>query len=230
MGKQELINQIREILPVMDKMETHMTNVAGIEQRIDYLNNVVNEMKPFHFMTDGVWGVFVGAVFATFLHDFLGFSDTLRFILVIAFSIGGVYLNRRIACAIWEKNKEGSRKELERRRQNLAEAEKAMVDEIAPYWSTVLDIIPEDYASPLCVKQVYSYLVNGRADNLKEALNLFEEEQHRWRMEEGQRQMYEQYQFEMQSIREIQANMEERLTNAEWAANSAYAMAASRDH
>lgn len=36
---------------------------------------------------------------------------------------------------------------------------------------------------------LHDYLVNGRADSLKEAINLFEEEQHRMRMEENQNRM-----------------------------------------
>ena len=36
---------------------------------------------------------------------------------------------------------------------------------------------------------LHDYLVNGKADSLREAINLFEEEQHRMRVEENQNRM-----------------------------------------
>lgn len=97
-----------------------------------------------------------------------------------------------------------------------------MLKDIAPDWDKVLSVIPQDYATPTCIYSVYNYLVNGRADTLKEALNLFEEEQHRWRVEANQQKMYDEYQQELQTMKDVQASMEARVANAEWMSKVAY--------
>lgn len=232
MEKRELINQIRGILPVMDKLEKYMQTMTSYQNRISYLNNVTNGKKPFFFMTDAAIGIIFGGAIGLSVQ---GFFEKLiggwnAFILFIILAGIGAALNMKVANYIWGLTKTGEKKELEKCKISLEETEKAMIAELSPHWGKVLDIVPEDYATPLCVKRIYSYLTNGRADGLKEALNLFEEEQHRWRMEEGQRQMYEQYQYELQNIKEMQAEMNIRITNAEMAANSAFAVAASQSH
>ena len=47
----------------------------------------------------------------------------------------------------------------------------------------VISIIPEQYRYPLATNYIYEVLSNGRADSMKEALNLYEEQLHRWKME-----------------------------------------------
>lgn len=229
MEKQELINQIRGILPIMDKLEKYMQTMTSYQNRISHLNNVTNGTKPFFFMTDAAIGIIFGGVIWMSIKDFLGVSWNTFMLLFICAGIGAA-VNMKAANYIWGLTKTGQKQELEKCKKNLEETEKAMVSELSPHWGKVLSVVPEDYATPLCVKRIYSYLTNGRADDLKESLNLFEEEQHRWRMEEGQRQMYEQYQYELQNIKEMQAEMNMRITNAEMAANSALAVAASQSH
>lgn len=232
MEKQELINQIREILPVMDKLEKYMSNMSSYQDRISHLENVTNGKKPFVFMTDAA----IGIVFGGFI--WMSVKDSLEkliggwsvFILLIILAGIGAAVNMKAVNYLWGLTKTGEKKELEKCKISLKETEQAMIAELSPHWGKVLSVVPEDYATPLCVQRIYSYLVNGRADDLKESLNLFEEEQHRWRMEEGQRQMYEQYQYELQNIKEMQAEMNVRITNAEMAANSAFAVAASQSH
>lgn len=46
----------------------------------------------------------------------------------------------------------------------------------------------------------YVYITSGRADSMKEAVNLFEDEQHRNRMEQGMADMQAQYQAEIESM------------------------------
>lgn len=58
----------------------------------------------------------------------------------------------------------------------------------------VQDILPEQYLNPVdqSVKYILGYLRSGRADNLKEAMNLFEEEKHRINMESMQNEALQQ--------------------------------------
>lgn len=58
----------------------------------------------------------------------------------------------------------------------------------------IQDILPEQYLNPVehSVKYILGYLETGRADNLKEAMNLFEEEKHRINMEYMQNETLQQ--------------------------------------
>jgi len=47
-------------------------------------------------------------------------------------------------------------------------------------------LLPEQYTNRKAIKSFISYLKVGRADSLKEAINLFEEEQHREKLEDAQ--------------------------------------------
>lgn len=48
----------------------------------------------------------------------------------------------------------------------------------------ILELIPENYRNEIAVKKIGEYLRDGRADSMKEAINLYEEEKLRWTPEE----------------------------------------------
>jgi len=52
-----------------------------------------------------------------------------------------------------------------------------------PIYDDVLKYIPQDYVYGIALDRMYGYFVNGRVSSLKEAINLYEEEMHRLRME-----------------------------------------------
>ena len=60
----------------------------------------------------------------------------------------------------------------------------------------IQNILPEQYLNPAdqSVKYILNYLQTGRADTLKEAMNLFEEEKHRINMENMQNEALKQAQ------------------------------------
>ena len=131
-------------------------------------------------------------------------------------------MNFYISGKIRNKGKDSARRDKDIWEKKYKEAEQDMLNEISPHWDKVLSVVPKDYATPTCINSIYNYLVNGRADSMKEALNLFEEEQHRWRLEANQQKMYEEYQQELQTMKDIQADMEARVSNAEWMSKVAY--------
>lgn len=56
-------------------------------------------------------------------------------------------------------------------------------NELVDHLDLVFGFIPEQYRNSGAIQYICSYLENGRADSLKEALNLFEEELHRMKVE-----------------------------------------------
>ena len=48
-----------------------------------------------------------------------------------------------------------------------------------------VNLIPENYRYPFALDEIYSYLADHRAESWKEAVNLYEEQLHRWKLEEN---------------------------------------------
>jgi hypothetical protein len=51
--------------------------------------------------------------------------------------------------------------------------------------SQYVNLISPNYRYPLALNELYSYLLNGRAESWKEAVNLYEEQLHRWKLEQN---------------------------------------------
>ena len=56
-------------------------------------------------------------------------------------------------------------------------------------YGSAIEFIPPDYRYVEAVESFYRYLLNGRANDLQQAVNLYEEELHRMRMENAQQAM-----------------------------------------
>lgn len=220
MEKQELIAKLKDVMPVMDIIDKHNRKLEGIEQRIWHLNSEINIPWRFNFRRDFYPGFLLGAcsfwvlgkIFSGYLLGILGWSALIACI---------VFWIRRSKQLHIKRNAE-KEQEIEKRKKEYEKAEQEMIAELAPHWSKIQAVVPQDYISPLFVRTVYGYLVNGRADSMKEAINLFEVEQHRWRMEENQQQMYEQYQTEINNMKEVINCLESRVASAEYEASAAY--------
>ena len=126
---------------------------------------------------------------------------------------GGIFSFKFIA------NLRGPKKDIEekeRLEKEFKEIDQQLIEELGDRYVEAIKIIPSDYAYPECVYALHSYLVNGRADSLKEAINLFEEEQHRMRVEENQSRMDD----KMREMEQIQESLDARVTMAETEINN----------
>ena len=56
--------------------------------------------------------------------------------------------------------------------------------------SEIKDFFPQEYLYEDAVSRIISYIKTGRADTMKESLNLYESEMHRIRLEESQKQQF----------------------------------------
>lgn len=72
----------------------------------------------------------------------------------------------------------------------------------------LLDFVPEHYRTNLAVAFMERAVRTGRADTLKEALNLYEEQLHRWNMESYAQSMAEQAAWEAAMMDEHLSRME----------------------
>lgn len=226
MEKENLIAQIKEILPATKKLEGHLENLSQIENYIANLDAQINAPRGFNLFTDvAIGAIVIPTIIVNMLNKIFAIQHSqyatigkLYFVLMIVCGVLNFYVSGKIR----DKGKDGARRDRTIWQKKYEEAEENMLKDIAPDWDKVLSVIPQDYATPTCIYSVYNYLVNGRADTLKEALNLFEEEQHRWRVEANQQKMYDEYQQELQTMKDVQASMEARVANAEWMSKVAY--------
>lgn len=235
MEKQKLIAELKEIMPIMDRVEQYNQKLDGIWQRMAILKSQINEPYKAGFFTNNkgwIWGLFGGMfvtrIIFTPLENLIEKSAVVSIMLVVTGIVMitvGIRINLSIAKQRFEQGKEPCRQELGHREQEYEQTEQEMLAELTPHWQKIQAVVPQDYIAPMFVRAAYGYLVNGRADSMKEAVNLFEEEQHRWRMEQGQRQMYEQYQTEIRSLREATEELERRVSAAEYEASVARASA-----
>lgn len=221
MEKQKLIAELKEIMPVMDMVEQYDQRLNDIWQKMEIQKSQIKEAySPQKHVSLPVKIAVV--ISAWLLYTIRGswFSIILSTLFVII-AVGYIFHSKQQ----FERKKEPFRQELGCREQEYEQVEQEMLDELAPHWQKIQDVIPQDYRAPMFVRAAYGYLVNGRADSMKEIVNLFEEEQHRWRMEQGQQQMYEQYQAEIRSLQDATRELELRVSAAEYDASVARASA-----
>ncbi len=100
----------------------------------------------------------------------------------------------------------------------LKRKKNAMTRELEAFMQTdnvswALNALGEEYLNHTAIGLFIKYLQGGRADNLKEAINLFEEEQHRRRLETLQKETLETTQATLEVTAEV-AKQAERTAKA----------------
>lgn len=94
--------------------------------------------------------------------------------------------------------------------KNIAIIKAAMNDFISKN-ARYIEMIPEKYRNLEAVSYMYLAVCNGRADTLKEVINLYEEQLHRWRLEASAQQAAEAQEFTAMALDEL--NRQQAKTN-----------------
>lgn len=94
-----------------------------------------------------------------------------------------------------------------------------MENELKEFYSKnykVLDFLPEDYQDIYAVGYMIHVIKNGLADNIKEALQLYTEQQHRWEMESAMRGMAQSMELHNREMASYMSEISEqqRITNS----------------
>ena len=86
---------------------------------------------------------------------------------------------------------------------------KTAEDQIKQYFidheCPALYCVPEKYQYYIAVNYIYDCLKNGRANSLKEAINLYEEQCYRWKMEASQQQLHAKLDEQARMLNRIEA-------------------------
>lgn len=222
MEKQELVKEFDKMLPILRELETKNNELERVQNRMNSLVNQYNQpVNPI--MQYGVpivicafSTVIIGGALAMFLNIF-GFAIGLAV---------GIFICKKMNL-IGKMDKQNA----ERQQQLEVEAAKVEVvrkntaqeiyDFLQPYYEWMTSIIPEKYAYTYCVEKLREYLVLGRADNLKEAINLYETELHQMRMQQQMDAMMEEVQEQSRQIYALRQEVAEANWNAQRAAAAA---------
>lgn len=127
---------------------------------------------------------------------------------------GGIWLSIFwifIACITWDKKRKKIKKKLAKKSQQCNHI-KGKINSIFKNYD--IEIIPEDYRSDEQVKYIYKVLKNQRVNNIQQAVNLYEEEQHKARMEAFEEERNDLYRKQLQEWRIMNAVREEAATNS----------------
>lgn len=165
--KEQLLQNINAAMPIAQQMQALETEINALEAEVE---------KKSHYGCGTVFVLGLGLLFGFIGIGILlsGLSKnsgdikaSLIFIVVIVLCLG--YLFRRIKRVMTCKSQIGmSKQKLLVLRQDNS-----------------LSWLPESYRTSGCIAAIRSYLSDGRADTLKEALNLLETEMHRQRLEDS---------------------------------------------
>ena len=176
------------------------------------------------FSTVGAWLVFVflSIVSLEYLPDSfdkLSFSYAICLSIPLAalIAVGGALVYKKTYCRIKTKKIQAECKkywdevlapEQVQIRSNIYYLKNER-DQFINKYNCLLDFIPEYYRTKLAVAYLENVVKNGRADNLKEALNLYEEQLHRWELEEQSRTIAQQNYYLSEQLSTISSNQRE---------------------
>lgn len=222
MEKQELIKEFDKMLPILRELETKNNELERVQNRMDSLVNQYNQpVNP-------IMQLGVPIVICAFSTVIIG-GALAMFLNIFGFAIGlavGIFICKKMNL-IGKMDKQNA----ERQQQLEVEAAKVEVvrkntaqeiyDFLQPYYEWMTSIIPERYAYTYCVEKLREYLVLGRADNIKEAINLYETELHQMRMQQQMDAMMEEVQEQSRQIYALRQEVAEANWNAQRAAAAA---------
>ena len=117
------------------------------------------------------------------------------FLILVAISCFASYLSKKSAL---QKSKE----RIETAKKNLAAINRNLYD-IASTIKNDIAVLPPDYQYSMAAEYIYSCLRNQRANTIGEAINLYEDQLHKWRVENSLQQLNQIQKEQAASLRYI---------------------------
>ena len=204
----ELCRYLVPLLQPLKQIDTIEENIdtAALRAQSIRAHGVWHYFWPF-FAFGWLVSIIVSGIFAPVLEEIGLVSDlstaSLTFFFVAAFLIyaGGLtlaILMRKRSVNKMNANKEAIQKDIY--------AMRSRQDELYMSISNVLEKVPQDYRYYIAINYIVDCLQKGRADSMKEAINLYEEQLHRWKLENAAMEAVILQQQQAASLRSIQAS------------------------
>lgn len=231
----QLINNFKKAIPPLQQIERNCDELQRIQSQINQLNSdVVPKARkwPYFVFAFVAYGLIADVIFISPVGQFIkplieenqdnkAAGPILFAVSMIIIAVLGILLYFAIGKTGYKKRLATHEKMLNRKIAEFSEATVHYSNEIARINNENQDLfmtIPPAYRDSGKVAHLCSILENQRADTLKEALNVFEEDMHRQAMQAGQRQLLNQQMQLEQRIRYA----EEMAYQAQQTAEQAY--------
>ncbi len=211
----QLINNLKKAIQPLQEIERHSNLIKPIQTQI---NELKNDTAPKHNIIFDYLIAFLLADIIVF-YPLVGVTKNF-YVSLITGLISTVILGTLIFIIRKAGDKRRVVKHAEMINNKISKLNQEILvhtDEISKIYNeyfNIFSLIPPDYRESGKVTHLCSILENQRADTLKEALNVFEEDMHRQAMQAGQRQIMNQ-----------QMQLEQRVRYAEEMAYQAQQLA-----
>ena len=174
-AKKKLMDDLEIALPIYQK-------IASISEKIEVTNNKKNKKQRL-LIKIFLWYIFLfcGAMLGGMISFSLVIATRNTSILELGIVIG--MIAGAIVKILLKQKKD---KDIDKQ---IKEYQVELRDFLNEYNCRELYCVPEKYRYFIAVNYIYECLRDGRASDLKEALNMYEEQMHRWKMEGYQQQM-----------------------------------------
>lgn len=196
LNRTELIKSLQEIVRILDVLKQKIAAAQATENEINELEKKGRkeaEALPKNWKI-GI-GIAAGIIFVLCLSDDGSFMGSLILSFIMYFFIKILIISPLYAKVICDKEVDAKYQIFANEHISPKQAVLAQqTEDINTYLNTdecqwAGNALPEKYFTYPAVQSIIQYLQLCRVDSLKEALNLYEEELHRQRMEEMQQQI-----------------------------------------
>ena len=212
MTKQELMDEILVRIPILQNIQGCRDEINTANAQLEALGT---EEPIIRFLKLGIgcvgaWvGFFVGGLVLSIIDKIIPMG---LFGLVLA-CVPAIYGYVKVHKKVGEFFNKADDEKREKLQKHLEHYEQELQQLIEQHGEWILEVLPEKYAYFYCAEKLYSYLKNGRADSLKEALNLYESELNQMQVQQLQQQV-EQLQTEVAYATQKAADAESAIDSA----------------
>lgn len=198
--EKELKLRFERAIPVLNEIQSHYDRKTQLQTAAEYTDaqriSDLESSKGMRVKIAVLPGFFIGLLL---MKAVMGITHAAVVIAAAYFAalIGFPYAVYRLLTALQEKRSHAVKsdgtpankydKKIAELKDGIAAEEKSMLD-IYIKNKQLIESFPPDYRYSYAVNKLYRIMLNGRADTMKEAVNVFENDEHNIRMEQGQAQ------------------------------------------
>ena len=228
----ELAGKMKEARDIIVKVEEYEKIMQQNGKQLSFMKKECEELKRksrkswfiLMYFVMGLVALVVGFFPALFIGGYIiplftdeYLSDHIYILYAVLIGYGFVWIVYNCVFFLWTIRRKKKCKEYVNKVLCTEEGIQRDNQNVLPWCREVmkkLDFIPMEYQYGIAIDFFYKVLANGRAENLKECMNLYEEQMHRWKIEQSISNLQQ-----MQSVTVARVNALERETK--WASITA---------
>lgn len=180
----ELLEKLKAADSIFKKASPYYESATQLQQQCDEQLATLPKRKKKWILI----GVLIYAVSCTIVSNIVLFIPVIGRVLGVL--VGMVCLVAAVYVGLngWKKEQETTNTEVARLQKEI-QAKKAQGQAVFDQHAEELDFLPVDYWYPLATEYLVNAVKSGRAATLGEAIDRFDEQLHRWKIEESNAQM-----------------------------------------